>query len=72
MIKLTRFDKSQFLVNEDFIETIEATPDTVVSLSTGKKFTVRESVEEIMNQVMAFRRQFSHVLKKEENGGPDS
>lgn len=70
MIKLTRFDKSQLLVNEDFIETIEATPDTVVSLSTGKKFTVRESVEEIMNQVMAFRQQFSHVLKKEENGEP--
>lgn len=55
MIKLTKFDKKTLIVNPDVIETIEATPDTVITLVTGKKFLVVESVDEIMEKVLQYK-----------------
>jgi len=45
-----------FVLNADLIETIEATPDTVISLVTGKKYVVREKVEEVIDRIVEFRR----------------
>lgn len=44
------------MVNADLIEMIEATPDTMVTLTTGKKILVRESVEEVIERVIAYKR----------------
>jgi flagellar protein FlbD len=44
------------VLNADLIETIEATPDTVISLVTGKKYVVREKVEEVIDRIVEFRR----------------
>ncbi|MDI3542776.1 MAG: flagellar protein FlbD [Candidatus Atribacteria bacterium] len=57
MIALTRFNGSSFVLNTDLIETIEATPDTVITLVTGRKYVVRESVDEIVKKILDFRRQ---------------
>ena len=43
MITVTRFDGTTLIVNAELIEFIEARPDTVLSLTTGKKVIVRES-----------------------------
>ena len=52
MILVTRLNKaSQFYVNEDMIEFIEETPDTIVTLNTGKKVTVSESGIEIVEKI---------------------
>lgn len=59
MILVTRLNGSTFYVNEDMIEFIEATPDTIVTLSTDKKLVVKESVDELLNAIIAFRRQVS-------------
>ena len=56
MIALTRLNGSVFVLNADLIETIEATPDTVISLVTGKKYVVREKVEEVIDRIVEFRR----------------
>jgi len=56
MIRLTRLDGSELTVNCELVETVEATPDTVISLVTGRKLVVRESVEEVADLVVAFRR----------------
>ena len=56
MITVTRFNGSVFVVNSDLIETIEATPDTVITLVTGKKYVVQEKVEEIIEKIIEFRR----------------
>jgi flagellar protein FlbD len=45
-----------FVVNADLIETIEATPDTHVSLTTGKRLIVRETPAEIVALVVEYRR----------------
>jgi flagellar protein FlbD len=58
MIKVTRL-KSQdhdFVLNAELIETIEKTPDTVVTLVNGKKLIVEESVDEVVRKVMDYRR----------------
>ena len=47
MIDLTRFNGTTFTVNSDLIEVIEETPDTVVTLTTGKKIIVKESRQQI-------------------------
>jgi flagellar protein FlbD len=52
MILVTRLNKaSQFYVNEDMIEFIEETPDTIVTLNTGKKVTVSETAIEIVEKI---------------------
>ncbi|MDD2509684.1 MAG: flagellar FlbD family protein, partial [Syntrophomonas sp.] len=42
MIYLTRLNGEKIMVNIDMIELMEETPDTVVTLNTGKKFVVKE------------------------------
>jgi flagellar protein FlbD len=56
MIHLTRLNQNALVVNADLIEHIETTPDTVLSLTTGQKFVVQESVDEVVRRVVAFRR----------------
>ena len=55
MIKLTRLNHVPLIVNADLIEHVEVTPDTVVALTTGQKFLVLESAEEIVERVIQFR-----------------
>jgi flagellar protein FlbD len=49
-------EKRPLFVNSDLIETVEATPDTVVTLTTGKKLIVTETTAEILALVVEFRR----------------
>jgi flagellar protein FlbD len=56
MIRLTRINQVPLVVNSDLIEHVESTPDTVVSLSTGQKFMVLESPDEVIARVISFRR----------------
>jgi flagellar protein FlbD len=56
MIQVTRLNGSVFVLNADLIETVEATPDTVVKLTTEHTYVVREGVDELIERVVAFRR----------------
>ena len=61
MIKLTKFNSEakkngDFVLNAEIIETIEETPDTVVTLVNGKKLIVDEPMDEVVRRVMAYRR----------------
>lgn len=56
MVKLSRINGSEVTVNAELIETVEATPDTIVSLTTGKKLMVVESVDQVIEKIMAYRR----------------
>ncbi len=58
MIKLTKFKAcdNEFVLNSDLIETIESTPDTVITLTNGKKYIVEETADEVVRLVMDFRR----------------
>ena len=56
MINVSRLDGSVFIVNAELIELVEGTPDTVLTLTTGAKFIVRESSAEVVDRVIAYRR----------------
>jgi flagellar protein FlbD len=56
MIAVTRLDGGAMVINVDLIETIELTPDTLISMSNGDKLYVRESLDEIVDLVVRFKR----------------
>lgn len=57
MIQLHRLNKTEFTLNDHHIETIEKTPDTIITLTNDRKYVVSESVEEIIDKIKQFRRQ---------------
>lgn len=56
MIQLTRLNRQPLIVNSDLIEFIEHAPDTVITLITGDKVVVLESTDQILDQIIQFRR----------------
>ncbi|MDE6731968.1 MAG: flagellar FlbD family protein [Oscillospiraceae bacterium] len=52
MIFLTKLDGTSFLLNEDLIETVNETPDTVIVLENGHSFIVKESMRELQNLIL--------------------
>lgn len=67
MIQLTRFDKNPFYINAELILFLEATPDTVVTLTDGKKIRVLEGIEDIIDRIVEFKRRIlpTHVKRAE-------
>lgn len=59
MIKVTRLKSKsgEFVINAELIEFVESTPDTVITLTTGRKFIVEEPVDEIMRLVIQYKRE---------------
>ncbi|GAA4700804.1 flagellar FlbD family protein [Brevibacillus fulvus] len=54
MIELSRFNGSKFFLNITHVESVEATPDTVITLFNGKKFVVRDDASEVVQRITAF------------------
>ncbi len=56
MIKLTKINGQEIFINCDLMEFIESTPDTVISLTTGKKLMVKESVSLVIEKIVEYKR----------------
>ncbi|MBO4291570.1 MAG: flagellar FlbD family protein [Lachnospiraceae bacterium] len=56
MIEVTKLNGIKILINPDLMEVVEETPDTVITLTTGKKIIVKESRQEIKNLVKLYRK----------------
>jgi flagellar protein FlbD len=56
MIRLTRINHVPLVLNSDLIEHVEITPDTVIAMTSGQKFMVLESADEVIERVVEFRR----------------
>jgi flagellar protein FlbD len=54
MIKLTRLNGSVYVLNSSLIETVEATPDTIITTVDGRKYVCKESVDEIIEKIIQF------------------
>ena len=59
MIRLTRINHEPLILNSDLIEIIETTPDTVLTLTTSQKIVVLESPDDIVEQIVQFRRRIA-------------
>ncbi len=56
MIEVTKLNGEMILLNSDLIETVEETPDTVITLTSGKKIIVKEGRQEVKNLVKSYRK----------------
>ena len=64
MIELTKLNEIKSSVNPELIEIVETTPDTVITLTTGRKLIVKESRQDIKNLVLSYKRKiYSELLK---------
>ncbi len=55
MIRVTRLNGERFALNPDLIERVEAHPDTVAFLVDGTKYVVKESVNEVLQEIREYR-----------------
>lgn len=59
MIKLQRLNGQEFVINADLIELIEAKPDTIITLTTGEKYIVRDTVDDVVDKVKRFKEEIN-------------
>jgi flagellar protein FlbD len=55
LVILHRLKGAEFILNAELIETIEANPDTVITLTNDKKFIVKETVSDVLDLVLEFK-----------------
>jgi flagellar protein FlbD len=56
MIKLTRLDGELFILNADMIRYVESKPDTFVTLTSGDKIVVRESMDDVVERAIRYQQ----------------
>lgn len=56
MIRLTRLNGEPFILNADLICYVEARPDTYITLTTGERVVVRESMDEVLRRAIAYQQ----------------
>ena len=61
MIKLTRLDGEPFVLNADLIRYVEALPDTFITILSGERIIVRESMDEVLEKALAYQ-QAKHLI----------
>ena len=56
MISVTRTNGSRLYINAELIQTVESTPDTVITLTSNKKLIVKDTAQEIAERFIEYRR----------------
>ncbi|MGM0471501.1 MAG: flagellar FlbD family protein [Bacillota bacterium] len=62
MIEVTKLNGAVIVINAELIELVEANPDTVVSLVSGRKIVVTEELEEIKERVINYRKEINQIF----------
>ena len=61
MIDVTRLNGTVIMINPAYIECVEETPDTVLTMTTGRKLIIKESRQEVKNLVKSYMREINGV-----------
>jgi flagellar protein FlbD len=69
MIALRRINGREFILNADFIETIESTPDTMITLTSGKKIIVLNQVDDIVRKTIKYKQLSNQTLQVVQRSG---
>jgi flagellar protein FlbD len=65
MIKLTRLNDTEIVVNADQIKYVESTPDTIITLMNNEKVLVTDSIDEVIQKVIEFKRKSYPIVPNE-------
>jgi flagellar protein FlbD len=68
MIKLTRLGGEAFVLNADLIQYVEARPDTFITLTTGERLVVAESMDEVLRRAVMYQ-QAKHLMPSPADAG---
>lgn len=63
MISLTKMNQHVIVINADQIEIVEETPDTVITLTSGHKYIVNDSLEEVIEKVIQYKQRIYNLSK---------
>jgi len=63
MIALSRLNNEHFVLNAEYIETIEETPDTVITLTNGKKMMVKDRLDDVVKRVVEYHRLCNQTIQ---------
>lgn len=56
MIVVTKLNDKQLYINNDYIECIESTPDTTITMTTGRKIIAKESIDDIIDKIVEYKK----------------
>lgn len=56
MIRLNRLDGEAFLLNAELIKYVESRPDTFITLTTGDRIVVTQSMDEVLRQTLEYQQ----------------
>ncbi len=59
MIRLSRMDGKPIVLNAELIQSVEPTPDTIITMMSGEKLMVRETVEVVVAAFKKYKREIS-------------
>ena len=59
MIAITKLNDHEMIINCDLIELIESTPDTTVTMTTGRKVIVKESVDTVLEKIISYKKKLA-------------
>jgi len=63
LIRVKQLNNKEFLINAELIKLVEATPDTIITLINNEKYVVAESMDEIIEKVVEYRRRVNAPLR---------
>ena len=59
MIAITKLNEQEMIINCDLIELIESTPDTTLTMTTGRKVIVKESVDKVLEMIVTYKKRLN-------------
>lgn len=68
MIAVTRFNGSQLYLNAELIQSIESTPDTVITLTNNVKIIVKEPAKTVIERIMTYQRSIRNPQLSQQPG----
>lgn len=71
MIELTKLTGENFFMNPNLIEIIEVTPDTLITMTNGKKYYALEPAEEIIAKIQEYYQKINSPVRKVVKAAPD-
>ena len=61
MITITKLNDQEMVINCDLIELIETTPDTTITMTTGRKVIAKEPIEIVLSNIVAYKKKLYNV-----------
>jgi len=66
VIRVTKLDGNEMVLNAEWIQSVESTPDTLITLTSGVKILVQNTVEDVVERFKAYKRETLKIFKVEE------